>query len=407
MRRISSCTVALVSNTSWSIYNFRAGLIQQLLLENIKVVIIAPQDAYSAKLQEWGCVFEPVNLNKYGTNPVHDLRFCWQIGKILRKHAINFLITYTIKPNIYANLVARWYRIPSIALVTGLGHLFTIRSWKTTIATWLYWLALRTVAQVWFLNREDMQYFTQKRIVKNRQARYLPSEGVDTEQFSRSNPKAIKPSKDKSFTFLFAGRLLDEKGVREYVAAARRVKTTHPYVKFEILGFIEDDFPYAVTAKELAIWHKEGVIAYLGTTDNIEAHLERVDCVVLPSYYREGVPRILLEAASMQLPIITTDNVGCKDIVKHGYNGFLCRKKDEQDLAYWINQMLTLTAIERHKMGMNGRIITHRLFREDLIINRYLAILQQYHALKTKVAVEEPVFRYQELENVIPLYYQM
>lgn len=403
MKRISSCTVALVSNTSWSIYNFRAGLIQQLLLENIKVVIIAPQDAYSAKLQEWGCVFESVDLNKYGSNPVHDLRFCWQIGKILRKHAINFLITYTIKPNIYANLVARWYRIPSIALVTGLGHLFTIHSWKTTIATWLYWLALRTVAQVWFLNREDLQFFTQKRIVKNQQARYLPSEGVDTEQFSRSTPKTIKSSKDKSFTFLFAGRLLDEKGVREYVTAARIVKATYPQVKFEILGFIEDDFPYAVTAKELATWHKEGVIAYLGTTDNIEAHLERVDCVVLPSYYREGVPRILLEAASMQLPIITTDNVGCKDIVKHGQNGFLCRKKDAAHLAFWMEKMIQLPAKERMQMGTNGRLITHHSFREELIFNRYLNVLQQYLDLNSA----KPYETYKELEKMIPWYYQL
>lgn len=408
MKSIPPYTVALVANTSWSIYNFRAGLIRQLLAEKVKVVIIAPTDKYSAKLTALGCVFESVDLEPYSTNPLKDLKFCWQISKILKKHHIQFLISYTIKPNIYTNFVARWHRIPSIAVVTGLGHLFTLTSWKTVVAKWLYKMALQKVPQVWFLNKEDLHFFVQQHLIRSPQAQYLPSEGIDSEYFKyKKNQSVYLNDSNRPFTFLFAGRLMDEKGIRDYVEAARIVKKTYPQVQFEILGFVEENFPYAVTAQELAAWEKEGIIHYLGSTDQIKTHLQQVNCVVLPSYYREGVPRILLEAASMQLPIITTDNVGCKDIVKHGYNGFLIKKREVQDLVFWLQQMLQLPESERMQMGENGRALVQRFFREDLIIDCYLSVLNQYFAKKPVRKIEESFAVYAELEQIIPGYYQL
>lgn len=303
-------------------------------------------------------------------------------------------------------MIAWWYRIPSIAVITGLGHLFTFPSWKTWVAKWLYKFSLPKAAQVWFLNQEDLHFFARKRLIRPQQAIYLPSEGVDTEHFSRAFNKPKQPA-NSTFTFLFAGRLMDEKGIRDYVEAARIIKKQHSNVQFEILGFIEDDFPYAVNAQELNAWQKEGIIHYLGSTDDIKAHLERVDCIVLPSYYREGVPRILLEAASMQLPIVTTDNVGCKDIVKHGYNGYLCNKREVMDLAYWLEQMLNLPPKERVRMGVNGRILVQRFFTESLVINCYLTILQQYNMQQTIKKEEATFSAFGELEKMTPWYYQI
>ncbi len=402
MKSISVGTIAFVSNTSWSIYNFRAGLIKKLLAERIPILIIAPPDEYSTKLEDMGCIFEPVKLEQYGTNPLKDLHFCLQLSRIFQKYTIHFLITYTIKPNIFANLVARWHQVPSIAVITGLGHLFTIPSWKTLLVKQLYRFAFQKVAQTWFLNKEDMHFFIRKRIVKTKQAQYLPSEGIDTNYFKKVlhlKTSATSPP----FTFLFAGRLMDEKGIREYVQAARLLKAKYPEVRFEILGFIEPHFPYAVTQEELLTWQQEGIIQYLGTTDTIETYLNRVNCVILPTYYREGVPRILLEAASLEIPMIATDNVGCKDIVRHDYNGFLCNKKDVIDLAYWMEKMLQLSEKKRKVMGANGRLVAHCYFREELVIERYLSVLQHYMNLNPSTSYEQ----HNVAEKLIPWYYQL
>lgn len=375
--KIKRFTVALLSNTSWSIYNFRLGLIQQLQKAGIHIVVIAPRDAYSDKLEQLGCTFEPISLHQYGTNPFQDIKYLQQVGKLFSKYAINFLITYTIKPNIYANLAARLYGIPGIAVVTGLGHLFTKKSWKTVIARLLYKIALFPNRQVWFLNQEDRQFFINSKIVRTAQTDYLPSEGIDTQFFTPDNRRIPIGT----FTFLFAGRLMDEKGVRDFANAARIIKSKYPQAKFEILGFIESDFPHAVSREELQNWEAEGILNYLGETDNMRHHLNRADCVVLPSYYREGVPRILLEAASMELPVITTDNVGCRDIIRHNYNGFLCKKRDIHSLAYWMKQMLHLSPEKRLIMGRRSRNLVVNIFQEELIVNRYLAVLEQYASI--------------------------
>lgn len=383
---IKRFTVALLSNTSWSIYNFREGLIRQLLQADIRVVIIAPRDAYSDKLEDLGCIFEPITLHQYGTNPLQDFQYFRQLARLFSKYSINFLISYTIKPNVYGNLAARLHGIPGIAVVTGLGHLFTVMSWKTTIARWLYRLALRSDRQVWFLNKEDQQLFLDSKIVKASQTDYLPSEGIDTHFFT---PDRIQNNfNSDSFTFLFAGRLMDEKGVRDFADAARLVKSKHPQVNFEILGFVESDFPHAISRAELTAWEAEGILRYLGETDHMKKHLNRVQCVVLPSYYREGVPRILLEAASMELPIITTDNVGCRDIVHHNYNGYLCKKRDVPDLAHWMEQMLCTPSEKRQAMGRRGRNLVLTIFQEERIVNRYLSILKQYASITPPLRVE-------------------
>lgn len=392
--KIKRFTIALLSNTSWSIYNFREGLIRHLLEAGINVVIIAPRDSYSARLEQLGCIFEEIELNQYGTNPIQDIRYFRQVAKLFSKYSINFLITYTIKPNVYGNLAARLFRIPGIAVVTGLGHLFTVVSWKTTIAKWLYRIALRPGRQVWFLNKEDQQLFLNSKIVKAKQTDYLPSEGVDTNFFKPAENKII--ANNTSFTFLFAGRLMDEKGVRDFANAARIVKNKYPEVNFEILGFIESNFPHAISRAELQAWENEGILKYLGETDNMKHHLNRVQCVVLPSYYREGVPRILLEAASMELPVITTDNVGCRDIVRHNFNGYLCKKKDMDSLSHWLEQMYLTKPEKRQIMGRRGRNLVLNIFQEELIVNRYLASIRKHAYIK-------PQLRAIKLEAIVQL----
>ena len=373
-------TVALVANTAWSLYNFRLGLIRKLLKSNFKVLIVAPEDKYVAHLIDEGCLYEPIKLDNYGTNPLKDLKSLFQFTRIYRKHTIDFIFHYTIKPNIYGSLAAGYLKIPSIAVVTGLGQLFTIPSWKTTIAKMLYWLSFRKTSQVWFLNESDASIFIQMGILQEEKVKYLPSEGINTKHFQQY---AYGLLSNGCFKFILAARLITEKGIREYAEAARTLIKKGYQAEFQLLGFLEPNNPHAINRKEVEQWEAEGIIRYLGDTDDIRPFLEKADCLVLPTYYREGVPRILMEGASMQMPLIATDNVGCRLVVEDSINGYLCQKKNANDLAHCMEKMMMLSFEERAKYGLLGRRRVYTLFHESIIVKKYLRTLNSYFEEKT------------------------
>lgn len=392
--------IAIISNTSWSIFNFRYGLIKALLKNNISVLVIAPEDEHSFKLRELGCDFEAIQLKNYSVNPIWDLYYAYQLHSILKKRKVDFLISYTIKPNIYGSMICRYLSIPILPIVTGLGHLFTQFSWKTRIAKWLYRFSLKRAAKVWFLNREDRDSFVRYNILKAQNTFILPSEGINTE-FFRKNQFA---GRSAGFTFLFAGRLMEEKGIYEYVKAARIVKEQRPDINFLILGFLGDGYPHAISRREIDQWEKEGIIQYEGATSDIKKYLEKVDGVVLPSYYREGVPRILLEAASMEIPIITTDNVGCREVIRHGENGFVCKSKDQDSLAYWMEALIQMPLEAREQMGKKGRELVRSKYKEQLIINYYIETLEK--SLQSSLSKRKTQENWYSLANSFPIQYK-
>lgn len=368
-------TVALVSNTSWSLYNFRLGLIQKLQKTGYKVLVIAPVDKYTPLLIDNGCNFVPIEVDNYGYNPWKDFKNFLAWIKIYRRHKIDFIFHYTIKPNIYGSLAATILKIPSIAVVTGLGHLFTDLTWKTAIAKLLYKLAFSKVSQVWFLNESDAAIFSQMALLSESKIKYLPGEGINTRHFQQY---AYGLLSNGCFKFLLASRLIIEKGIEDYVKAARLIKKMGYQVEFQLLGFIETENPQHVSLEKIQQWEQEGLIRYLGYTDDIRPYLEKIDCLVLPTYYREGIPRILMEGASMQIPLIATDNVGCRQVVEDSVNGFLCERKNPKDLARCMEQMLSLTHKERARFGLLGRRRVYTLYHENIIINKYLRSLNNH-----------------------------
>lgn len=378
----SKSTIALVANTAWSLYNFRLGLIEELQKMGYRVLAIAPADEYVAALIDHGCLYEPLKLDNYGSNPLRDFRSFLALRAIYRRHNISFIFHYTIKPNIYGTLAAASLRIPSIAVVTGLGHLFTSRSWKTTIATFLYKIAFSYAREVWFLNESDATIFAKETLVKESKIKHLPSEGINTKHFQQY---AYGLFSSTCFKFILASRLIIEKGIRTYVEAARILRNEGYEVEFQLLGFIEKSNPRGIKLEEIKGWESEGLVRYLGHTDDIRPFLEKVDCLVLPTYYREGVPRILLEGASMQLPLIATDNVGCRQVIEDNVNGFLCQRNKAEDLAISMKKMMMLTVEERANFGLRGRRRVYTLFHESIIINKYL------RTLKTYFSIAEPV----------------
>jgi len=368
-------TIVLVSNTSWSLYNFRLGLIRRLTSEGYNVVAVAPKDNFTAKLVSEGITYRSISLDNYGTNPINELKLIRQLARIYREVDADLIFHYTIKPNIYGSIASFLSKKPSIIITTGLGHLF---EFSNIVVQWITILMYRIAAylskEVWFLNDNDRDVFVYKRIVSRKKASVLHSEGIDTKWFAPRSDKRHSGS----IRFLFAGRLIWDKGVREYVEAAKIIKQKYRKVKFEILGFTDQTNPNSVPYEQIESWQKAKIVNYLGETTDVRYYLQKANCLVFPSFYREGVSRILMEAAAMATPIITTDNVGCKDIVEHEKNGYLVPTKDVQALVQAIERFIELSDVDKDIMGNLGRKMVIDRFAEGIVLQKYEDTIRRY-----------------------------
>ncbi len=372
---MSGKIVLIVSNTSWSVYNFRLEIIRLLLNQGIKVIVVAPKDSFTAKLIAEEILFEELHLDNYGTNLFSELGVVRQLYRIYKRTKPDFIFHYTIKPNIYGSIAASLNKIDSIIFITGLGQLFKFNNKLIeSIILWFYKLACKKSKEVWFLNKNDRDVFVNLGLVQTNKVKILPSEGINTNWF---NPTQVK--KQSEYTkFLFAGRLLWEKGLHEYVKAAREVKRTRKDVVFKVLGFIDQDNPGSVTYSKMMQWQREGIIEYIGETTDIKPFLQDCDCFVFPSYYKEGISRVLLEAASMKTPIITTDNVGCRDVIVDGKTGFIVEPKNVEVLVQKMNDFLKMEFEDRIKMGESSREFIIENFSQEKINEIYSTTLGKY-----------------------------
>lgn len=365
--------VVIAVNVAWNLHNFRAGLIAALVREGYEVVAVASEDAYAARLADLGCRFVPLAIDHQGTHPARDALLLARFWRILRRERPAVYLGYTVKPNIYGSLAARLLGIPVVNNIAGLGTVFIRRTWLTTLVRLLYRLALAKSAKIFFQNEDDRRLFIEGGLARPEATDRLPGSGVDLARFAPAPPPSH--SRGEPLRFLLAARLLWDKGVGEYVEAARRVRRGHPGVEFCLLGFLDVQNPSAIPRARVEEWEAEGVVAYLGDADDVRPHLARADCVVLPSY-REGLPRVLLEAAAMGRPLIATDAPGCREVVDDGVNGYLCSPRDAHDLAEKMERMIALSPGERAAMGLRGREKAQREFDERFVIRSYLDALR-------------------------------
>jgi len=359
-------TIAMVLNTSWNIYNFRVGLLKSLQRDGYRIVTIAPRDSYSQKLEALGFEYHNIDINNMGTNPFEDVKLIWDFYRLYKKINPYILLHYTIKPNIYGTIAARLAGVPVISNISGLGTVFLNNYLSSKVARLLYKIALRSPSKVFFQNQDDRALFIDSKLVDENKTGLLPGSGIDTIKFSPIDSERI----DSAFTFLFIARLVKDKGFVEYVEAARILKIKYPTVQFVVLGAYYPGNPTAITQKEMEKWEQEGIVKYLGTSNDVPSVIAQTDCVVLPSY-REGMSRVLLEAASMAKPIVATDVPGCRDIVDDGVNGFLCKVKDVEDLAAQMEKMIQIGDTRRIQMGKKGREKVINEFDESIVIRSY------------------------------------
>ena len=363
----SSKRIAFVGNTAFSLYNFRLGVMKSFVEKGYTVFAIASGDKYSPLFAADDIIFVNLKIDGKGTNVLTDIMLLCRMIKIYKSNSFDFVFHYTVKPIVYGSLVCRLLKINTIAVTTGLGYTFDAGKWLNLFVVSLYRKSLQKVKEVWFLNPDNRDVFLKKRIVEDSRSFVLNSEGLNTDFFF-PQPKAMNEDK---FVFLFLSRLVKEKGIEEFVQAAKLLKQKYPNTEFQVLGKTDIQNPHNIAVTKLVEWDREGAIRYFEDAMDVRTFIADSDCVVLPSYYGEGVPRCLMEAMSMERPIITTDNVGCKELIEHNINGKICTSKDVESLLKVMEEMYLLDAAERNEMGKSGRRKMLKQYEEKLIIDVY------------------------------------
>jgi glycosyltransferase involved in cell wall biosynthesis len=361
----------IAANATWNLVNFRIDLIRAVQAAGYRVIAVASEDRYTPRLAELGIEFLPIEMQSSGVSPIEDsLLFARYLGLLRRVRPVVFL-GFTIKPNIYGSLAAHLLGIRVINNVSGLGTAFIKQGLLTRIVTALYRLAFRRSSVVFFQNQDDLRQFVEGKIVRADQARLVPGSGIDLARFQ---PATANPDPREEFRFLLIARLLWDKGVQEYVDAARTIKAIEPKVRCRILGFVDVDNKTAVPREMLERWVAEGWVDFLGSADDVRPFIEQADCIVLPSY-REGLPRTLVEGSAMGKPLVATDVPGVRDVIDDGVTGYLCDIRSAQSLADAMLKMVRLSPQERGKMGAAGRRKIEREFSQSIVIQSYLAAL--------------------------------
>jgi len=371
MRDVNNKTLVLASNTAWSIWNFRRSLIRHLMATGYRVVVVAPVDEAVVRIESLGCDFMPVSMDNKGTNPVRDAVLCWEYLALYRKIRPHAVLNFTIKPVIYGGLACRFLGVPYISMITGLGTAFIRDSWLTRVVERLYRASQKRAHAVLFQNPDDSALFLERGLVPPDRIHHVPGSGIDLEYFSVAPlPTETSPS------FLVIARLLRDKGIGEFVTAARLVRKRHPGARFRLLGAIGVENRTAIPRAEVDEWIAEGLIEYLGVTDDVRPHIAATSCVVLPSY-REGTPRSLLEAAAMGRPLIATDVPGCRQVLDDGVSGVLCEVRNAESLARAMCDMAAMDGAGMARMGEAGRRKMEREFGESLVLDRYDDLLSR------------------------------
>jgi len=360
--------IAILLNTSWNAYNFRKGLIQTFLAEGDEVVVIAPKDEYSHRLEAWGARFQDIKLENTGMNPIMDWRYKQSLVRLLKIEKPDIVLSFTIKPNIYGAMAAHDLRIPIICNVSGLGTTFLWKGWVQRMAVALYNRGFRRANYIFFQNTDDRILFLEHVRVDQTMTGLLPGSGIDLQTFQADPPAFQSPLK-----FLMISRLIVEKGINEFVTAAHLIDPSK--AQFALIGKYEPSHKRSISAEDYQMLLASG-ITYLDHQDDVKSFIAQSDVVVLPSY-REGTPRTLLEAAAMSRPLIATDVPGCKEVVHDGENGFLCKEKSAESLAQKINLFLALTTAEQSAMARASRALVEENFDESIVIQAYVFRIKQ------------------------------
>lgn len=370
--------VVFFANTEWYLFNFRLDFAKFLREHGYEVVMVSPAGPYGGRLQAEGFRWIGVAMDRRSVHPLRELGLLRQLAQIYRDEKPDVVHHFTIKCVVYGSLVAWWHGIQHrVNAVAGMGYVFTSNRIRARLLRPIVRSLMRSVvggdrARLILQNSDDLAAFGNSHLVPQTNLRLIRGSGVDTTRF---RPVDVRRSR-RITRVLLAARLLWDKGVREYVEAARALKAANVPVECLVAGLPDSGNPSSVSAAEVSDWHDRGWITYLGHVDDMPALLNSIDIAVLPSY-REGAPRSLIEAASAGLPIVTTDAPGCREVVEHGLNGLLVPVREVAPLAAAI-RLLHEDPRQRRAMGEAGRRKVLEELDQDLVFEQTLAV---YHEI--------------------------
>lgn len=377
--------IMLISNCTWNVHNFWMELIEQLQEVGCEVLVVAAPDAFAPFVTQNPLLrFVPLRyLHPTSMNPWYDVLLMRELYRIIKQEAPSAILTFTIKPNLYGSILAKRFKIQVIPTVTGLGYTFINRSWLNGIVRSLYRLAFKGLPKVIMQNPSDLALLKKHRILQDRQGLILAGAGVDTLYYSATP----MPSPER-FVFLYLGRILVDKGIRELAEAAQRIRKDYPQVEFWIAGMCPENHPSEIDKYEFQRWVDQGVFKFWGWQNDVRFLIEQSQVIVLPSY-REGLSSTLLEAMAMARPLVVTDVPGCRETVKMGHNGWLAKVRDAADLERCLRDAINTSPEKLQQTGQNSRERVVEEFSIDRVNQAYLALLTKA-VLAKELSLIEP-----------------
>jgi glycosyltransferase involved in cell wall biosynthesis len=370
--------VVLSANNCWNLANFRAPLLTGLQNAGYRLVAFAPVDAHAEDLRRKGVEVRGVPIARSGMNPITDAGLLIRYIRMLRALRPAAYCGFTIKPNVYGAIAARIAGVPAIANVTGLATPYLSEGLVWAVAERLYRIAFRRAHTVFYHNDEDLRLMIERKVVRPGQGRVIPGSGVNVEYFK---PNPDPSAADTSLRFLFFGRLILHKGIREFIDAAKMLRAILPNARFQLLGNPDAGNPTSVSDTELQSWIVDGIVEHLGEHRDVRPYIQQADVVVLPTY-REGMSRALLEGAAMGKPLIGSDVAGSRELIDEGLTGFLCRARDAHSLADAMERMGDLPTERLAEMGRAARAKVEREFSDEVVVRAYLDALADATAIR-------------------------
>ena len=343
--------------------------------EGYQVFVLAPVDEFIEYKEKFPSVTHLglKHLGRDSTNPIKDGLLMAELYRKYKRIKPALIIHYTHKPNIFGSFAAKLAGYKSMNVITGLGYSFIHKGWINSILKFLYRIVSKTSALTIFENQDDLKLFLDEGLVMKEKALSIKGCGVDS-QYYLPHPNGMY---HENLTFTFIGRLLKDKGVREFAEAAKIIQTKYANTNFVMLGDFDQENPSTIDRDQLLDWLNQEVVDYKGFVRDVRPYLAKSDCIILPSY-REGLPRIILEGMAMAKPVITCDTAGCRETVEEGVNGFLVAPRNVASLVEGIEQFISLSPEEQKAMGNKGREMVETWFDSKIIADQ---LYQHIHKL--------------------------
>lgn len=358
--------VLFLVNHDVVIYNFRLELVEELLRNRHEVFISCPYGDRIGDLKEMGAIHKNISIDRHGLNPVKDLLLIGRYKRLIKEVKPDIIFSYTIKPNIYGAIAAKRYGVPLVANITGLGTAVENPGFKQKICVALYRYAFKKVQKVFFQNKENLSFFLDNKIIKNKYE-LLCGSGVNLEKF-----RPIPYPAGKVIKFAFVGRIMKEKGIDYFLEAAKKTREKYDNAEFHVYGFVESEY-----RGKLKQFVEEGVVIYHGMVKDNKSIYKDIHCLVFPSFYPEGISNVLLEAGASARPLITTDRAGCREVIDDGVNGFMVPVHNQRVLEDRIELFLKLSNATREEMGKKSREKVEKEFDRKIVVDKYLKELRQ------------------------------